>query len=226
MLCGNTGELAARFSERVPPEELANQMDLVGRFYNLAMMNPELTGNLGRWALVKLRDLFRYPNIYFWKGRDDRKRGKAKSNAMGFEMTTATRRLIIDATRNGLRMGIKQEPGGLVVNDRALMTQIGLCTLKEWRWEVERGHDDIAVAFFIACLTREQYPPPRMSFAPKNTMEQETPRATVESLGLRLGPSELDMRMLAEARRIRHAAGVNERMRGTGRRHLDRLFGI
>ena len=226
MLCGNTGELAARFSERVPPEELANQMDLVGRFYNLAMMNPELTGNLGRWALIKLRDVFRYPNIYTWKGRDDKKRAKGHSSSLGFEMNQATRRLIIDATRNGIRMGMKGEPGGLVINDRGLMEQIGLCTLKEWRWEVERGHDDIAVAYFISCLTREQYPPARMSFAPKNTMEADTPRSHVENAGIKPGPSELDILFYGEMRRIRHAAGLKENMRGTGRRHLDRLYGI
>jgi len=228
MLCGNTGELAARFSERVPPEELANQMDMIGRFYNLAMMNPELTGNLGRWALIKLRDVYRYPNIYTWKGRDDRKRGKSRSIALGFEMNQATRRLIIDATRNGVRMGMKGEPGGLVINDRGLMEQIGLCTLKEWRWEVERGHDDIAVAFFIACLTREQYPPARMSFAPKNISEManETPQAQLAGMNIRQGPTELDFMFLKEMRRVRHAAGLNERMRGTGRRHFDRLVGI
>lgn len=179
-LCGETGELACRFAERIAPEVLADQLDMCGRWYNTAMVNPELTGNLGRWALVKLRDNFRYPNIYKWKGRDDRKRGKGGSNALGFEMNQATRRLIVDAARSGIRMGLKLMPGALQVNDRALMSQISLMTVKEWRWDVVRGHDDIAVAWMIACLTREQYPPPKMRFAPKNTL-QESPR---EMLGM------------------------------------------
>jgi hypothetical protein len=228
ILCGQTGELAARFSERVPPEELANQMDMAGRNYNIAMMNPELTGNLGRWALIKLRDQYKYPNIYTWKGRDDRKRGRAKSSALGFEMNQATRRLIVDACRNGLRMGLRGEPGALVLNDRALLEQISLCTLKEWRWEVERGHDDIAVAFFIACLTREQYPPTRMSFAPKNTMDEEQLKEDhLRIAGVKTQPSELDQIFYREMRKIRIAAGLKPDMRGVGkRRTIDRLYGI
>jgi hypothetical protein len=227
MLCGQTGELAARYSERVPPEELANQMDMAGRYYNVAMLNPELTGNLGRWALIKLRDMFRYPNIYVWRGRDDRKRGKQKSNALGFEMNQATRRLIVDACRNGLRMGMREEAGGLVVYDQALLEQISLCTVKEWRWEVERGHDDIAVAFFIACLTREQYPPARMQFAPKTTMEEGLSAAgQLADVGLKPQPSELDQIFYREMRKIRIAAGLRPNMHGIGRKSINRLYGI
>jgi hypothetical protein len=153
---------------------------MAGRWYNRAMVNIELTGNLGRWALIKLRDKYRYPNLYTWKGRDDRKKGKSRSIAIGFEMTNATRRLIIDAARSGIRMGLKAEPGALVINDRALMEQLSMMTIKEWRWDVLRGHDDIAVAWMIACLTREQYPPPRMRFAPKNVMEPQNPREVLE----------------------------------------------
>jgi hypothetical protein len=224
-ICGQTGEVSARFTERVPPELFADQLDMAGRWFNTAMLNPELTGNLGRWTLIKLRDVFRYPNIYSWKGRDDRKRGRPKGAALGFEMNQATRRLIIDATRNGLRMGIRKEPGALIVNDRMLMSQIGLCTLKEWRWEVLRGHDDAAVALFIACLTREQYPPQRMSFAPKNLMEQ-TPEQQLNGLPFRRENDELQDRFRSEMKSVMRQAGLTATMRGTGRRAIDRLRGI
>ena len=226
-ICGETGELACRFSERVAPEVLADQLDMCGRFYNLAMVNIELTGNLGRWALVALRDKFKYQKIYMWKGRDDRKRGKSRSIALGFEMNQATRRLIVDAARSGIRMGIKGEPGALLVRDRALMSQLSLMTIKEWRWDVVRGHDDIAVAWMIACLTREQYPPPRMKFAPKNIMDPENPRQLLEGLPIKEEMSGfLKSEMMAEMRRAglrRDQAGW---MRGTGKRKIDRLIGI
>jgi hypothetical protein len=222
-LCGQTGELAARFAERMDPEAFADQLDMAGRWYNNAIVNPELTGGLGRWTLIKLRDTFRYPNIYTWKGRDDKKRGRVTSRALGFEMNQATRRLIIDAARSGLRMGMREEAGGLIVNDRALMSQIDLCTLKEWRWEVERDHDDVLVAWMISCLTREQYPPMRMTFAPKNVYE-DTKTSTLE--GLKMAPTENDLLFLREMRRIRAAAGLRPDMRGIGRRRIDRLAGI
>ncbi len=228
VLCGQTGELAARFADTVDPEAFADQLDMMGRWYNMAMVNPELTGGLGRWTLVKLRDVFRYPNICKWKGRFDRKRGKDSSNALGFEMNNATRRLIIDAARSGMRMAMKGEPGGLSISDEALMTQISLCTIKEWRWEVARGHDDILVAWMIAVLTREEFPPARMSFANKNIMEPSTPAEKMEGLGLghvKL-ESELPGMFQAEMRMIMKRAGLKGNMRGSGVRHRDRLIGI
>ena len=226
VLCGQTGELAARFAERVDPETLADQLDMAGRWFNLAMVNPELTGGLGRWTLVKLRDVFRYPNICRWKGRFDRKRGKDISNALGFEMNNATRRLIIDATRSGLRMGMKNQAGGLQVYDEALVSQIDLCTLKEWRWEVERDHDDILVAYAIACLTREEFPPPRMVLAAKNTMDQQGPRDKLAESGIAVQKSELEDRFVSEMRQQMRNAGLRANMRGNGRKHIDRLVGI
>ena len=224
-LCGETGEVAARYAEIVPPETFAAELNAAGYFYNKAMVNPEVTGGLGRWTLARLRDFHRYPNLYVWMGRYDKKRGKNKSTALGFDMNTATRRLIIDAARSGLRLGMEGSIGGLAVNDRALMTQIDLCTLKTWHWDVERGHDDILVAWMIACLTREQYPPARMSFAPRNTFEQkDDQRKQIE--GIKLGPSELDLLFIKEMRKIRQQAGLTPAMRGTGRRNLNRLVGI
>ena len=232
VLCGQTGELAARFAEIVDPEVFADQLDMVGRWYNTAIVNPELTGGLGRWTLVKLRDVFRYPNIYTWKGRDDRKRGRAKSSSLGFEMNQATRRLIIDAMRSGIRMAMRKEAGGLVVNDRALLAQMWNATLKEWRWEVARGHDDIMVAYAIACLTREQYPPPRMTFAPKNVLEQ-TPQEKMAASGVAIQEggvpgysSEMNAIFVQEMRKMMGAAGLRGNMRGKGSKSLNRLVGI
>ena len=177
--CGETGEKACRFAERVNPEVFAEQIDLAGRYYNTAMVNLELTGNLGRWTLVKLRDVYRYPKLAPWKGRDDKKRGKDKSNSVCFEMNNATRQLIIDATRSRIRMGMRGEAGGLVCNDAMLVNQMSQATRKEWRWTVERGHDDVLVSDAIAILTSEQNPPPRMMFAPK-ILGDETPLEAVQ----------------------------------------------
>jgi len=206
-LCGETGELACRFAERVPPEILAEQLNMCGNFYNLAMVNIELTGNLGRWALKVLRDTYRYSNIYTWKGRDDRRRGKTRSISLGFEMNQATRRLIVDAARSGIRMGMNFQPGGLVLNDRALMGQIGGMTIKEWRWEIKRDHDDIAVAWMIACLTREQYPPPRMKFAPKNIMDPQNPKEMLAGIPIKeeiSGMIRREMTMFMKAAKTKH----------------------
>ena len=119
-------------------------------------------------------------------------------------------------------MGLRDEPGALIVNDRALMSQLGLFTLKEWRWDVRRGHDDIALAYFIACLTREQYPPPNMTFVPKQTLEEENP---LNHMNIQR-PSEADLQFIREMRTVRQAAGINKMGRGLGRRAMNRLSGI
>lgn len=191
---GSTGEFACRFAERITPEVLADQLDMAGRWYHTAMVNPELTGNLGRWTLIKLRDKYFYPNIYAWKGRDDHKRGKSKSMALGFEMTSATRRLIIDAMRSRMRMGMRREPGGMSINDRMLQSQMSLATLKEWRWEVERGHDDVLVATAISVLTAEQYPPPRMKFRSK-IISEDSNNEILANIGL---PVKTEMQQIIE----------------------------
>jgi hypothetical protein len=233
-VCGETGELAFRYAERIPPETLADQLDLAGRYWNIAMVNPELTGNLGRWTLMKLRDVYRYPKIYSWKGRDDKKAFKNKSNALGFDMNNVTRAQILDAARSGLRAGMNGMAGALYVHDRALMAQMSLMTIKEWRWDVARGHDDILVAWMIACLTRAQYPPPRyLPVATKNVMDNGTPAEQAAQLGVpvKTEVSEMELTFRAEMRREMAAAGVRRDlkrggMRGVGQRSLNRLAGI
>jgi hypothetical protein len=207
VLCGETGEIAARFTERVAPETLADQLDIAGRWFNMALVNIELTGNLGRWAQIKLRDVFRYPQyrIYHDKRKDDKPRGKSRGISLGFEMSQATRRLIIDATRSMLRMGIRGEPGALVVNDSMFSQQMSVCTIKEWRWDVERGHDDCLVAGMIACLTREQYPPTRLKYAPKVTGEP-TMKERLAEMGMNVRPAVDDTLKREMAQMMRASA--------------------
>jgi len=123
-------------------------------------------------------------------------------------------------------IGLLREAGGLQVYDESLVSQIDLCTLKEWRWEVERDHDDILVAYAIACLTREEFPPPRMVLAAKNTMDQQGPRDKLAESGIAVQKSELEDRFVSEMKQQMRNAGLRANMRGNGRRHIDRLQGI
>lgn len=157
---GTTGRQAARYADHSNPEELANQCDLVGRWFNNALLNIELTGNLGRWALKHLRDEFYYPNLARWKGKDDRMSGKARSDLAGWETTYSTRELMRQAFREKLRAGMKGIPGGMEVYDKDLVQQMQEATLRGvGRWEVQRGHDDILIAWMLALVTCAQFPP-------------------------------------------------------------------
>lgn len=153
---GTTGEQVARFSARIPPERLAKECDLVGRWYNRAMVNIELTGNLGLWAQKVLRDELLYPNIYRWKGRDDRVGVQPKRAAGGFETNVRTRQMMFDALRASIRA---QE---VKVVDEGLINQMDGATRKDdWTWQVVRGHDDILMAALLGWIECKQWAPPR-----------------------------------------------------------------
>lgn len=172
ILNGTTGKMAGRYEAHANPEELADQCDMAGRWFNDAMVNIELTGNLGRWAQKLLRDRHVYPNIYRWKGKDDRLSGKGRSDSGGWETNQATRGLMRDAFREKLRAGMKNIPGGLEVYDEELIRQMSIATLRQGlKWEVERGHDDVLVAWMLAIVTCAQYPPPNIMSFKSNILE-------------------------------------------------------
>jgi len=174
---GTSGLMVGRFADRVHPEYMADQLDMVGRWFNNALVNPELTGNLGRVIQKLLRDRYRYPNIYIWKGKDDKRVGKSKSTSLGWETTSYSRQLMVDTFRVYLRAGMNGEPGGLILHDRELFRQMTLAEQKDqWsRWEVFKGHDDIMFAAMLSVVTCSQYPPPKrelQNWKPDNTKAQ------------------------------------------------------
>lgn len=153
---GDTGNQAARYAAKINPERLADECDKVGRFYNRGMVNIELTGNLGLWAQTLLRDRYAYPNLYRWKGRDDRIGKSGTRSAIGWETTQRTREIAFNAFRAALR------EERVFVRDKGLLTQMDAASRKEgFRWDVVRGHDDILMAALVGWIAREQWAPPR-----------------------------------------------------------------
>lgn len=150
--CAETGEQVCRFSSKIGAEDFAKVLNYLGRFYNNAMLNPELTGNLGLWTQKVLRDQFNYPNLYRWKGRDDKVSSPAyKRTSLGWETTYRTRELMLVSFREGVRHGRSK------VRDRALYSQMASAQRQEgMRWEVKQAHDDILVAAMIGWVALEQ----------------------------------------------------------------------
>lgn len=178
ILNGTTGELIGRFADRITPEALADQLDMAGRWFNNAKLNIELTGHYGRQAQSLLRDHYHYPNFHRWKGKDDKQAGGGKQvsrNAvLGWETSSYSRRQLFDNFRFKLRMGLRNEPGGLVIYDNALLSQMENATLYEgWNWEVRHGHDDILFAAMLATSSCFQYPPPAVARTKKLLSEKE-----------------------------------------------------
>jgi len=169
---GTTGRQAFRWAAHAHPEDMADLADMLGRWYNNAMVNIELTGNLGRWAQKKLRDEYFYPNLYVWKGKDDKRSGKDHGKSHGWETTSYSKGLMFDAFRECLRAGLKGHVGGIEIYDEELVRQMDIATFTEGlRWEVSKGHDDILLASMLAIVTRAQYPPPNILSFIGNVMD-------------------------------------------------------
>jgi hypothetical protein len=185
---GTTGELVARYADRIHPEHLAEQLYHIGNFYNKAMINIELTGNLGRHALKVLRDHLGYNNFYLWKGKDDRAPGrKSAMPLIGWETTSVSRRKLFDTFRAGIRSGMRNEEGGLAIYDDAIVQQMDAATFREgFRWEVEYGHDDILFAGMLAVIALSQWPPPRITNrSRKPDIDEGQTYSPLNALGIR-----------------------------------------
>lgn len=167
---GDTGEYAARYVGRIGPQALAYLMAAVGYWYGKAMINVELTGNLGVWAQKVLRDDIAYPSIYKWKGSRDDKIGKSMSRSIGWETTARSREMAMTAFREAIHYKV------ITIRDEALISQMDMCTRRDsWqRWDIEHGHDDLLMAALIANITRAQWHPKRISHEGGTIYSEET----------------------------------------------------
>jgi hypothetical protein len=174
-LDGNTGQQAFRFAGHVVPEVHGCYLNSLGRHYNRAMLNGELTGGYGYGTLYVVRDILKYPNLYRWKGKDDKVGSWASGrNAVWYETTQHTRTMLFELMRAALREGAGTAGEyGVILYDEILASQIRMCTRKETgRVDVKKGHDDILFAVMLANIAMRQYAPPR-AINPAVTREKE-----------------------------------------------------
>lgn len=171
---GVTGNQVFTFAARLGVEEFAWTLNALGRYYHRALVNVEQTGGDGSQVNKLLRDKYHYPNLYGWKGKDD-KRYRRIGVALGWETTYRSRQKMLIVFREFIR---PIEPGSthgfLKVRDKRLVTQMGYCMRDDLtvRWEVKRGHDDIFVAAAIAAVALDQYPPPKSAGQSRRLMEE------------------------------------------------------
>lgn len=172
---GITGNQAFTYADRCGVDEFAWIMNALGRWYNKGLINVEQTGGDGSQVNKLLRDRYRYPNLYGWLGKDD-KRYKRIGAALGWETTYRSRQKMLIVFREFIRP-IDQDAthGFLKVRDKRLLTQMGFCMRDDLtvRWEIKRGHDDIFVAAAIAAVALDQYPPPKNAGQSRRLLEEE-----------------------------------------------------
>lgn len=174
-----TGEQVFRYAGRVGPEALAEKAQFIGKWYNRAMLNTEITGGWGYMVIQKLRDKYHYPNQYLWRGRDDKPDTKGRQ-AFGWETTDRSRQMLFQVFRTSVRESLKDQQV-IVIKDKELYAQCAKAQMDiGWRWRILKGHDDVAMAGMLGWIAAIQYhvPHPEIRII-GNTMEKQNPRLPV-----------------------------------------------
>jgi len=184
---GNTGRQVCRYAGFVVPEIHACYLNSIGLRYNKAMLNGELTGGYGYGTLHVVRDILGYPNLYRWKGKDDKIGSWASGkNAVWIETTQHIRTMLFESMRAALREAAgTQGEYGITVYDELLASQIRMCTRKETgRIDVKKGKDDVLFGAMIANLAMRQWSPPR-TYNQARSHDQEEDEEVRKKMGLR-----------------------------------------
>lgn len=134
----------ARFrSQLVDPDQFAHILDKLGRFYNYALIGPEIN-NHGLAVVQRLRDLF-YSNLYKReKGLDEV--FETSTTKFGWKTTTITKPLAIDYLAEAIREGLVKDEDIVFIEEAFSYVRD-----EKGRTNAEEGtHDDTVMAKAIA----------------------------------------------------------------------------
>lgn len=189
-VCWNAenGEQVFTYAEKIGPERLAEVVNYLGKRYNRAMINVELTGGWGYQTMKDLRDKYHYPNQYLWRSRDDKPDTKPRQ-AFGWETTDRSRQMLFTVFRKSVRASLPRDYGDgkytstpeVVVKDIRLYSQASRAqTDIGFRWRVVKGHDDILMAAWLGFIAVSHYHLPHPDFRTvSNLMKAEEGRLPV-----------------------------------------------
>ena len=130
-------------SQLVDPDQFAHILDKLGRFYNWALIGPEIN-NHGLAVVQRLRDLF-YTNLYKRESGLDEVFETATSK-FGWKTTTITKPLAIDYLAEAIREGLVKDEDIVFIEEAFSYVRD-----EKGRTNAEAGtHDDTVMAKAIA----------------------------------------------------------------------------
>ena len=134
----------ARFrSQLIDPDQFAHVLDKLGRFYNWALIGPEVN-NHGLAVIQRLRDLF-YSNLYKREGGLDEV-FETPTSKFGWKTTTITKPLAIDYLAEAIREGLVKDEDIVFIEEAFSYVRD-----EKGRTNAEEGtHDDTIMAKAIA----------------------------------------------------------------------------
>ena len=144
-----TMEQVACIHGAIPPRDFALILNAVGRWYNNAVLAPEVN-NHGHACLDHLIRTFNYPNLHQWRGRADRIK-LTQSRFYGWETNSFSRPLLIEAGRRGIDSNL------VTIHEAKLLDELHDFSRQDnGKYEATSGHDDRVIAFLIALRSREE----------------------------------------------------------------------
>lgn len=150
-----TLEQVAVLHGMLSPWDLAQQLNLLGRWYNNAVLAVELA-NTGRAVQDYLIRIFNYPHLHVWQGRQDSIR-PAGGKLYGWDTNVWSRPLLIEAGRRAVNTKL------VTIRDEATLEELQhFSRIDTGKYEATSGHDDRVMALLIALRSREEnYAPAR-----------------------------------------------------------------
>ena len=147
-----TLEQVAEYDCSSAPHIMAKHLAVVGRYYNEALLCPEVQasgGGGGREIIVYLRQDHKYYNLHQWKHGD--KIGAEHAHLVGWETNSKTRPRMVAR----LREAIMERT--IKIHSSKLLSQLANFGENETgRLEAVQGHDDLLFAFGIALVSRSE----------------------------------------------------------------------
>lgn len=139
---------------RSPPETLAEHSAALGRYYNTAMLNPEVN-NHGISLVARLDEI--YPNIY-WRLTDPDSATRQPGDKLGFKTTSITRDYLINNVRVYLRQRLGRIPDPQLVAELEWMVYVPNATGTRERADHPRGKTgDCVIALGLALAAHKEY---------------------------------------------------------------------
>lgn len=154
---GETGKLAARFCAPLHPATASESMTALGIYYNRAMVCVhDGNGGFGSQIIQEMRDRWRYPNPYKWKGRNDRITADAAGKTIGFSITDITRKMLLNGFISSLKREEVQPCDEMFAEQMPNIQWDGY-----YPYEAFAGEDDVFWAGMLGWTARTQHHPRR-----------------------------------------------------------------
>lgn len=155
ILCVTHRRVAYRYRARVAVDTFYRHCDKICREYNRALLAPEINGTYGGSIITGLKDVCKYPNL-FWRVKGQRAKGlNGGQKVFGWETTESTKEPALTQLRLALEGKSEEDENNFspefLVLDRDFLEETLYVIQDGAKIEAGKGHhDDLVMAYAIA----------------------------------------------------------------------------